>query len=576
MEIVPIKYNTTKPMYLKRLIIILAIFFIWLSIPKSVFAEKIDNYSASIIINRDGKINIIERIDYDFGDIPKHGIYRSIPEIKTNTAGKKFRLDFSNISSVDSLGQKNQLNITRENGTVNMRIGDPNKTITGKMVYILNYSVSGALTYFSDHDELYWNITGNDWNIPIDKVTGVLSIQGNSSAADYQIECFTGVVGSQTKNCTIIPQNNELSFATTSPLSPHEGLTIVVGFPKNIAAVLEPKEVISFWDTLFGKISLAVLAFIGLLVAFFWYIFYPLRIIWKWYRFGRDPKTNIGVASSWYDPPKTKDLRSLTPGETGTLIDEKADKEDISATIVDLGRRGYLKIVEEKKNDFYLQKTKEFNKDQDLEPFEKKLLNGVFAGVDSLRINDADLLETVNETKELLYASIVKEGFFPQNPDKIRKFYKVIASVSLFTLNLPLALIAFFFGLNMPRKTIQGAEAANVAKSLKNFLISQEKQLEFQARNQMFFERLLPFAVAFGVEKIWADRFKDISLKQPVWYQGYGNNTFTSYYLVNSLNSSFSSFNSAATPSSSSSGFSSGFSGGFSGGGGGGGGGGSW
>jgi len=137
--------------------------------------------------------------------------------------------------------------------------------------------------------------------------------------------------------------------------------------------------------------------------------------------------------------------------------------------------------------------------------------------------------------------------------------------------------VAFLFGRVMPRKTVFGAEAKNVAFSLKNFLTSQKRQLEFQADKQMMFERLLPFAVAFGVEKIWAKRFETLNITQPSWYHSYSSNNFNSYLLVNSLNSSFRSINTAATPTRSSSGFSSGFSGGgFSGGGGGGGGGGSW
>jgi uncharacterized membrane protein len=143
--------------------------------------------------------------------------------------------------------------------------------------------------------------------------------------------------------------------------------------------------------------------------------------------------------------------------------------------------------------------------------------------------------------------------------------------------NLGLALIAFTFGRAMPAKTIFGVESANISKSLKNFLSSQERQLEFQAKNQMMFEKLLPYAVAFGVERIWAQRFKDFVLKSPEWYSSYDSTrAFNSVLFANSLSSSMSSFRSAATPVSSTTGHSSGFSGGFSGGGGGGGGGGSW
>jgi len=145
-------------------------------------------------------------------------------------------------------------------------------------------------------------------------------------------------------------------------------------------------------------------------------------------------------------------------------------------------------------------------------------------------------------------------------------------------MNFPLALIAFTFGRAMPRKTIFGVESANISKSLKNFLTSQERQLEFQAKNQTMFEKLLPYAVAFGVERIWAQRFKDFQLKQPDWYSSYDSTRgFNSIIFASSLSSSMSSFRSAATPVSSTTGHSSGFGGGgFSGGGGGGGGGGSW
>ncbi|PIU37097.1 DUF2207 domain-containing protein, partial [Candidatus Roizmanbacteria bacterium CG07_land_8_20_14_0_80_34_15] len=110
-----------------------------------------------------------------------------------------------------------------------------------------------------------------------------------------------------------------------------------------------------------------------------------------------------------------------------------------------------------------------------------------------------------------------------------------------------------------------------------NFLTSQKRQLEFQADKQIMFERLLPFAVAFGVEKTWAKRFESLNLSQPNWYRSYSSSHFSSYMLVNSLNNSFRSVTTAATPTRSSTGHSSGFGGGgFSGGGGGGGGGGSW
>ncbi|OGG14750.1 hypothetical protein A2773_04005 [Candidatus Gottesmanbacteria bacterium RIFCSPHIGHO2_01_FULL_39_10] len=565
-------------MLLKKLCFSFFLIFLFLKLPQPVLAEKIDNYSAEITINKDGTINVSEKIDYDFEDLERHGIFRTIPSIKTNQQGKKFRLEIDNISIKDSDG--NSYNFTKsyegDKDDLQLKIGDPDKTITGLHTYIIDYQVSGAITYFSDHDELYWNITGNDWGVPLYQTSVAIKLPENLPEVDVQMDCFTGVVGSTEKLCQSTYADGKVTITTSNILNAGEGLTAVVGFPKNIVAVLEPREVISFWETPLGKIIFWVLLIIGLLIGLFWYIIYPLKIVYKWYKYGRDPKAPMGVASSWYDPPVTKNKRKLTPAETGTLIDETVDLQDITASIVDLARRGYLKIIEEKKNDFYLEKTKDW-KAEELREFEHVLLKGIFKEKDKIRIKDTQLVDTVSAVKSSIYLSLLNEGFFPQNPDSIRKFYTVMWILAIVTFNLPLFIAGLVFGQAMPRKTDFGAQAANIAKSLKYFLSSQERQLQFQAKNQLMFERLLPFAVAFGVEKIWAERFKDIAIKPPTWYQSYSYGTFNSHSFVYSLDKSFSSVYSSATPKSSSSGFSSGFSGGgSSGGGGGGGGGGSW
>jgi uncharacterized membrane protein len=179
--------------------------------------------------------------------------------------------------------------------------------------------------------------------------------------------------------------------------------------------------------------------------------------------------------------------------------------------------------------------------------------------------------------KKQLYEAVVNEGFFPHNPQTLRTKYYGLAGIALVTQNFPLAAIAFFFGRAMPRKTPAGAQAAAIGRSLRNFITSQKKQFAFQAKHKMLFEKLLPFAIAFGVEEIWAARFARFAVPPPDWYTGGAAHNFNTQRFTRSFNSSFvQSFRSVATPTSSSSGFSSGFSGGSSGGGGGGGGGGSW
>ena len=567
----------------KIIVIALTVIGSWF-IVQSVKAEQINNFDSQIYVNQDGTIDVKENIEYDFFDLNKHGIYREIPFIKTNEDGKKYKLEFSNFSVQDENGIDYRFTTsTVDEKLISLKIGDANRLVTGIHNYIITYKVAGALTYFSDHDELYWNITGNDWQIPIANTTASVVWPQEIKKEDIKTTCYTGTQGSKVSDCSYLVDDLPAealakegriqdNIKTNRILFSGEGLSIVVGFPKNIISVLEPKEFISFWETWVGKLMMGVMGLIGLI----WYVFLPFYIIYRWIRYGRDPKGMAGVTTAWFDPPKTQDgKRFLTPGEVGTLGDETVDMKDISASIVDLARRGYLMIDERKKGDYYLVKKK--NIDNSLLKYEKSIITEFFRSKKEIRIKDQELSAEVAQIKNEMYEQVVEDKLFDKNPQTTRTKYYVLAGIALFTSNFFLAIVAFLFGRVMPRKTVFGTEAKNISYSLKNFLTSQKRQLEFQADKKLMFERLLPFAVAFGVEKIWAKRFENLNIAPPNWYHSYSSTHFSSYLLVNSLNSSFRSINTAATPTRSSSGFSSGFGGGgFSGGGGGGGGGGSW
>lgn len=555
---------------MKKIIICLVVFLTFIF---NVNAEEIKSFDSKIIINKDALINVKETIVYDFGNLSRHGIYRNIPYIKINQDGKKYQLDFNSFSVTDENGSVYNYSKSTLGDNVQLKIGDPDITITGIHTYIIDYKVGGAISYFSDHDELYWNVTGNEWEVPILTASAEINLPKEIKPEEIIVGCFTGLFSSTESECEINKDNNSVKFSSNNSLGISEGLTVVVGLPIDVIAHLEPKEIVNFWDTFVGKL----IGFLLGLAVLIWYLLLPLYIIYRWIKYGRDPKATTGVTTAWYDPPKTNDnKRFLTPGEVGALGDETVDLKDISATIIDLARKGYLRIEERKKGDFYLIK---LDNNKPLLEFEKLLINEFFKSEKEIRLKDKHLYEEVEKIKSSLYDLTVKDGLFPKNPQSVRTGYYILAGIAMFTGNIFLALTAFIFGRVMPRKTVEGVNAFNVSKSLKNFLTSQERQLTFQADKQMMFEKLLPFAVAFGVEKIWAKRFKDLDLKQPDWYSGYTPIAhFNSTNFVNNINSSMSSFRSAATPTRSSSGFSSGFSsgGGFSGGGGGGGGGGSW
>ena len=540
--------------------------------------SRIKNFHSVIKINADGTIDISEQIQYDFGADWKHGIFRPIPKIKTNLDGDKFKMTFEGFSVTDSNGKPHMFTDKSTSREMVLKIGDPDKTITGVNDYVIGYKVSGALTYFEDHDELYWNITGTEWRVPIAKSSATIILPEAVSSDNIEAVCYTGSAGSDAQNCEISILSNELTAVATTGFQPAEGMTVAVVFPKGLVAQLEPQKNTS------GLVE-TIVTLLLIVAALAWFIFLPLYIFIKWFRDRLNTKRKQRVVAAWFDPPKHSDKTFFTPAETGPLLDKNVDHKDITATIIHLAQRGYLKIHVEKKSVLGIkkdgvkfEKLKDF--DDGLSSMEKTLLTGIFSDgslveAKSLK-NSTVFAQALRDFKKDISKWLQTEGLFEGDINKTGQLYTVLGVIAAVTFSLLLVPVAFIFGRKSTRRTDLGIEKYSKAVSLRNFLESQTEQLDFQSKNQMFFERLLPYATAFGAEKVWAEKFKDVKFTQPDWYDGDTANFVALSTLSHSINSSMGSSSSSFSGSRSSSGFSSGFSGGFSGGGGGGGGGGSW
>ncbi len=557
----------------KLLLFILTSLLIPLLLPSKTFAgsEYIQNYTATINIQQEGTILVKESIDYYF-PAPGHGIFRKVPLIKTNEQGDKYRMSAELLSVTDASGKPytyQDLSTSRE---INLKIGDPDKTIQGMHTYNINYKISGALTYFENFDELYWNITGNDWEIPIRQVTATIILPENIPIDKANLSCYTGKQGSTATNCTADQMDNRLVFETTN-LGSYEGLTVVISLPKGFVEVLEPSR-----DSLsiFTTILIILLAVVVLL----FYVVAPIFVFLKWFRSRRPEEKR--VVAAWFEPPKNKQGELLTASQTGLLLNKVPDMKQVTSALIQLAYQGYIKIKEQEKG--LLKQTKEYEfhllKDYSgLPKFESDLLAILFEK--QTVVTTKELAKSQRFAKKLsslqktLSKELVTEGFFEEDPYKKNTLYSIIGVIGAVFFNIFLAIASFGFGRKSTKRTAFGAQAAAKAESLKNFLASQDKQLEFQSQNQLFFEKLLPYAVAFGVEKVWIERFKNITLEQPEWFESSSGKVFSAATFNSSLSSLSGSV--AASSGRSSSGFSSGSSGGgFSGSGGGGGGGGSW
>ena len=537
-------------------------------------SPKITNFKSDIEIQREGTLFIEEKIDVDFGSEEKHGLVREITYKKINQDGDRMKLGIDILEIKDQQGNEYRFSTDKIKDYIELKIGDPNKLITGQQTYVIKYRISGGLTYFSDHDELYWNLSGNYWNYPIESFNSRIKLPEGTNVENLKYLCYEGNASSEEQTCKISYDNGFIYVSSSRVLLPGEGITAGISFPKGLVAVLEPQK-----DnmSLFSKITLGLLSLLGSM----WYLVLPLKILINSLKERRFTKQSEKVVSAWFEPPQYENGDVFTPAETGFILDKKIDHRELTATIIHLAQRGFIKIREDSKNYYSFLKQKDINT-PNLKDFEKKVLEALFEKGDEVRDRDLKnsrtLFTKIEAFNKQVEDSLMREKMFEQTPSNIDAKNMIFTGVGFTTLNLLLGFVALIFGRGSAKRTSIGIEKFSEAKSLMNFLQSQDEQLNFQANNQMFFEKLLPYAAAFGVEKIWAERFKDISLVKPDWYEG---SNFTSVAFVNGMTSNIggsmrSAVSSSMTTTRSSSGFSSGFSGGHSGGGGGGGGGGGW
>lgn len=583
--------------------------------PVSLLAQDtgwtITAFNSEYTVRPDRAIDVVERIDVDFGPLQRHGIYREIPVRYRRVVGAGLPVSAGKVSvgldlesATDGEGRELPTKIDRGD-RIRIRIGDAEQLVTGKQSYVLHYRLSSGLGFFADHDELYWQVTGTEWPVPILRATATVRIATPTAtatldSAGWSAWCYAGwAESSSSERCkAAVVRTGEYHFES-GRLDPGEGLTLVAAFPKGVVPAPTTAEKIAA------------------VVARWWPVILPLVVLLLmfnlWWRRGREPSAG-SIVPIWRPP------EGIPPGAAGALLDQRAGMDDVVATLLDLAVRGYITIREVTlggplglgegdsfvaktlrslglgKTDWELQRTDKSDTGSDLEPYEKGVLQGVFDGRSSRRMSDLhnEFYKHLPEIRTGMYDFLVRKGFFRRSPESVRNAY-VIAGVILLVAGTALAialanwilavglilsaLVLLAFSGAMPAKTLEGARRWREIKGLEEYIRRAEKsQLEFaQApeRTTKLFETMLPYAVALDVSDIWVKQFATVlAASPPVWYAGTSPGGFN----VGHFQSGLGDFRSAATKTlGSSPGSSSGSGGGGSvGGGGGGGGGGSW
>jgi uncharacterized membrane protein YgcG len=410
-------------------------------------------------------------------------------------------------------------------------------------------------------------------------------------------------------------------FRLTEPQPEGGGLTLVAAIPKGAVEVAPPDlvRIKSFEEKARDFIGLKPLPVFGAFLVGAGSLFGVLRYWWlagrdRWlgdlqYLSGekaerRRPLFAKDTVIVEYQPPEIgrRNSRRLRPAEIGTLLDERADTLDVSATIVDLAVRGYLRITEiDKKvwifgeNDYQLERLKHTN--EELLIYESTLQEGLFEDGDSVLMSELknEFYTTLATVKKRLYTQVTsKDGFFASNPESVRTVNLVIGGVltalgvgSIILLGqelgaaivgVPLAvagLLMLLLARAMPRRTGAGREMYRRVLGFRQYMTVAETDRQRFNEETNLFQEYLPYAMVFGCVDKWAEAFEGLANPPDTssWYVS--NRAFAPIAFSNSLQSFSSSMSSAIASTPGGSG-GSGFSGGSSGGGGGGGGGGSW
>ncbi|MCX6354839.1 MAG: DUF2207 domain-containing protein [Candidatus Aureabacteria bacterium] len=306
--------------------------FIVLSFPHGSSAdERILDFHSEISVHPDSSMTVKEIIKVrSEGQEIKRGIYREFPTRYSDRYGNNYRIGFQ-IVSVLRDGAPDGYHREQVSNGVRIYIGREKVFLPhGEYTYTLTYSTDRQLGFFADHDELYWNVTGNGWGFPIDRASATIEFPAYFPHDRFMLDAYTGAYGLREKNFTSsVDLSGLVHFSTTRPLNPHEELTIVTGWPKGLISPPPKRERLACFMS-DNRSLIAGLA--GLAILLCYYIF-------AWAVLGRDPAK--GTIIPLYNPPA-----GLSPAAVRYIWKMGYDAKVFAAAIINMAVNGYLSISE--------------------------------------------------------------------------------------------------------------------------------------------------------------------------------------------------------------------------------------
>ncbi len=509
----------------RRLLVLFLLFALAATASAQARNWHIADFKGTISIAPDGTALVSEKITLVFvGEW--HGIHRTIPVEYPGPEGTNYTLFVNVMSVTDESGNQLKYDSSKSGNYRDLKIYIPGAVDATRVVNI-DYSVRNSIRFFDSYDEFYWNVTGNDWLVPIDHASAFVTLPENA-AGGLRAQAFTGAYGSKQSDATAEVKGADVLSETTSPLSMRGGLTIDIYIPQGI---LKPPSALTKLGWFLGSNPIVFLPLLTLAVMF-----------GLWYSVGRDPDPGVSVAPQ-YEPPK-----GICPAEAGTLLDDTIHPRDITSTIVDLAVRGYIKIEEKvdtflvfhhKDYSFHLLKPRE-QWGTDLTPHERVMLENIFLGGAETRLSSLKnrFYTVIPIVRQDIMSSLKGKGIYTLDPESANG-YSIAAGVAIAILvvavqvmgwmnlfySIPLvigsvlvsALIWWLFARQMTAKTVSGARTRIAVLGFQEFM----NRVDADRIKRMppdTFEKFLPYAMALGVEHHWAQAFDGIVKDPPSWY----------------------------------------------------------
>jgi len=515
-------------------------------------AERVLSWETEIYLEGEDAFGVVERIRWDFEGASRHGILRDIPVAYGRGRAADYRIGIDAVEVSDAEGGAHAFRTSQTGRLLEIRIGDPDRLVSGVVDYWIRYRVRRGILFLEDHDELYWNAIGHEVAVPIERASATVYLPAGLAPEAAQRACFTGPLGSVEQSCAVAPGVAVLSFAAERALRPHEGLSVVVGLPKGV--IREPSRMQRWLSRLRDYLSAwALLPALALAL-----------LVGLWRSQGRDP-AGAAALPVRYEPPE-----GLSPAEVGAVLDECVDLVDVSATLLDLAVRGYLRIEEVEGAGFLFLRDRDWRLVKlrgvaELRPHESLLFERLFAGGEQVLVSGLRnrFYAHLPAIREAIYTAVSRDGrFFPASPERVRRRYAAVGGaalvgggVALWVNAPPPAAVSIattgglvlLFSRVMPRRTARGRAIYEQILGFREFVMRVDKdRLErMGGRSAERFERVLPYALVLGAADSWADAFDGLYGEPPRWYVTRGHAPFRPRAFVDQLGQSLGTIGSA-------------------------------